>query len=883
MAPSIDPLLPNQTNRIHEARAFIAGFDLTIQATETKTLTVTYPSGGPGRTIKLVHIQVQPAQRVQLPIPVPLGTDTFTGTLSHYGIDASEATLPNGDIELGISITDNGGGTVTNESWELQASANDPAEWSVTPDAIGGMPITWVACDPVAELSVAPNVLEEQTVRLHATPADQNTIRPAPGNNSPTPNFTAGYTWRQVSGAIPLNDLNGNVGVTTPDTFKDVTTPGVYEPVGAGLTVTTQFSDDQNLYPGFFRNVSPVTTMTVSQRPQLLVLVIDRSGSMASENRFENAKLACRSLVHLFYGLRRGVNPDDRVAIVAFEDEQAGFRGGEPSKRIQALLELSPLEVAKDAVEQDTIDFGAPGNSTPIGDGLLFALDLLVHHAPVVDQRYTCIVCTDGQDNSGTSPLDPAQATNGAVALANRLTDVRRAVLANMTLGAIALGPTADQELLKKLATLPVERFAEFPFVLDSADLASKFGDILANTQKVNALIKSSAAPADAPDSAPVPAGNAVYFLTDATADRLVAAVTPGSDETAFSGSIQLAKHDGADYVAVQDGQEDKVHYLQSLSDRAVFVEKLPEFDHRTVGHWRMIRGADVHSTQPLDPTEVLAYVDLHLLADVLLDQPSYETGDRMVLTVRIRHDNNVVLNANVRAELTAPAAGLGEELSALAEVFVPEPAAATSLDAGDLDTPTLREQRIRDLLRYRNWHTLPQCEPAGLFVDHTDRLFDRDGEGNYTNTFAQVFKEGTYNWKLFIDGLDIDGNPFTRTLEISTFASIKVDPRATTTKVTKIRNHPSGQQAARVIITPQDQRHERLGPGKDEEVVFALRDGTFEHVLQHQPAPVFADGTYQRVVLYTPKQRPTLQVRAAGVLLPMFDVRRQLTGPDRD
>jgi hypothetical protein len=371
-----------------------------------------------------------------------------------------------------------------------------------------------------------------------------------------------------------------------------------------------------------------------------------------------------------------------------------------------------------------------------------------------------------------------------------------------------------------------------------------------------------------------------VYFLTDADVDRLVLSVTPPEDQTAFTGTIQLARFNGSadtgSYVPVPDPP---AHILSSPSDRATSVAKLPDFGNHAPIRWRVIHGPDPTSTEALDPKQVLAYLDLHLRADVLLDQPTYRTGDRITLTVRIRHDTAAVLGATIRAELTAPGVGLGEELSALAAV-----PAALSADSEDQpgqgrDRPTWRERRIGDLLRHHNWHTLPQTQPTGLFVDGTDQLFDPEGDGNYTNVFAQVFKEGTYLFKLFIDGLDANGNPFTRSLEISTFASIKVDPKATTTKVSRVHNHPSGLLAARVVITPQDKRHERLGPGKDNQVIWALRDGTFEHVLQHVPAPVFTDGTYQRVVLYQPKQHPTLQVKAAGVLLPEFDVRKKLLG----
>src|SRR5262249_19530565 len=133
---------------------------------------------------------------------------------------------------------------------------------------------------------------------------------------------------------------------TTVPVLK-IKTPSVYEPVPLTFGLNVEFVDPAGLYSGFLHN-STTAPMTITQRRQDIVLVLDRSGSMALENRYENAKAASRVLIHLFNGLRRDLGTDDRVAIVAFEDETPGFRGGAPSSRIQTLL---PLQSVADAVK----------------------------------------------------------------------------------------------------------------------------------------------------------------------------------------------------------------------------------------------------------------------------------------------------------------------------------------------------------------------------------------------------------------------------------------------------------------------------------------------------------------------------------------------------
>jgi hypothetical protein len=213
---------------------------------------------------------------------------------------------------------------------------------------------------------------------------------------------------------------------------------------------------------------------------------------------------------------------------------------------------------------------------------------------------------------------------------------------------------------------------------------------------------------------------------------------------------------------------------------------------------------------------------------------------------------------------LEAPGEGTGEVLSTLGDFHVDERAK---------DAPPLPAAMIEEALRRKGWKTWPQISPTGLFADGTDLLHDPDNDGNYTNTFGRVFKEGVYSWKLFVDGVDMSGNLFSRQLAIATVAGIRVDARATRIRQERVSNHPSGLHAVLVTMTPQDVRGERLGPNKDHVVIWALRDGIFEHVHNHEPAPVFTDGTYRRVVLYRSGQRPTLAVKANGTVIPRFKV----------
>jgi hypothetical protein len=878
---SVSPTLGNEAiYTINNSTAFLAAFTLALNALDTGAFSVTHPDPLAGLALKVVYIS--PAGvRTDIPFdlvtPVPVAVANYT-----VSIDPGVATGGVRQATVNIAETD-GQGPNFGESWELQASADVTALWTLDRQTTAALNVRWLAVDPVADLTSPATVFEQEPVTLNASNASPagtvaGTIPPT-SPTDPDPLIAPTYLWTHT-GNNPITDLP-----TTTDVPSFVVTPkGVYEPVPVPFTVTTKFVDKAGNYTDLLQTVSTPETVTVVQRRQHVVLVVDRSGSMVIEDRYDNAKAACRVLVHLFAGLRESVNAGDRIAIVAFEDAVGGFRGGSPSPLITQLLPLSSVDDAVTAIDNPAFDFGSPGTNTPIGDGLVAAIDLLAAAGPITDQNFNVIVVSDGQENSGTVAVDPLLATGGAIPFSTAIGTASRQAVVNPTrfhLHGIALGPTANPD---QMSVLAAQHQGEFAHVNNVAELSEVFGHMLESSQDVNAVTDQSTPTTGVndPDQATIAAagGNAVYMSTDEQVDRLVVSVLPPAGSTVITDTIQLARWDGAAFQAITTSD-----VLATESDRSISVSKLPDTANGQSQHWRIIHGTGPAGAHPLTTAQVLAYLDLHLLADVVLDKPRYGTGDRMTLTVRIRQDFRPIVGSTIRAVLTAPDVGLGEELSAIGDVPDDDNDKDNDKDKDAKDARPWLERRIEALLRKRNWRHLP-CStppPSGLFVDGTDQLFDPEGDGNYTNTFARVFKEGTYAWQLFVDGLTVNGNPYTRSLAISTFATVKVSPKATKIRVTRVHNHPSKLLAARIVVTPQDSRGERLGPGHDDVVVWSLDEGTFEHVFNKVPAPVFADGTYQRVILYRPTQRPIVRVQADGVLLPKVDVRRALLGLDDD
>jgi len=464
------------------------------------------------------------------------------------------------------------------------------------------------------------------------------------------------------------------------------------------------------------------------------------------------------------------------------------------------------------------------------------------------------VLMTDGFQNAGTVfvgtnepvtglPPGSIKSFNGTLSdAAHPLRDTFRNAARRFV---IPLGATVETTVLNELAA--TNGFTGFAPVAVPEQLAESFGEALHFSQDVNRLPTSSSTPAGLPAAEP----NRVHFSTSAGADRLMVAVLSSVPNS----TITLDRWDGNAFVSqpiTVDSSE--THHVTS-------VPNVPGVSTAAV-IWRITLRDNAANVLPLTATSVLAYEDLHLKADVLLDKPEYLTGDDLTITVRIRRDNAPILGARIRAELDAPDTGVGEQLSATAAAQT-----AKAIPSGPGALPL--EQMIGSVMHRHGWDRWPHCEqPKGLFADGTDELHDFDGDGNYSNTFNRIFAEGAYTWRLFVDGTDTDGSAFGRQLTIATAADVSVSARATTVEEVRIKDHPSRLRAVRVIVTPQDKRRQRLGPGKDANVIWQLDHGQFEHIVDKEPAPVFTDGTYQRVVLFGPRERPVLKVSVNGVLL---------------
>ena len=209
-----------------------------------------------------------------------------------------------------------------------------------------------------------------------------------------------------------------------------------------GLSIGRAWLDDAHqatLQISLTTNVDP---STYTRLPMRLVVVVDHSGSMASDGRLEKVKVGLGTLID-------SLKDEDRLALISFDDTVT------VNAPFSATLDRAALKAAVGRLE--------PAGSTNIFDGLKAGMDLL-GDAPPSDRQNRVIFLSDGLATAGdTSP-------SSIIAMAtSRITR-------GIGLTTIGVGNDFDAPLMRGLA----ERGAgNFYYVEDAAAAGEVFHDEL--------------------------------------------------------------------------------------------------------------------------------------------------------------------------------------------------------------------------------------------------------------------------------------------------------------------------------------------------------------------------------------------------------------------
>lgn len=186
----------------------------------------------------------------------------------------------------------------------------------------------------------------------------------------------------------------GSAPTPVPPPMPTVTPPAPVEPpTSQGVQLKTALAQSKVLqgsngavYVELTMTTPRLENSTPEQRPSDVIVVLDRSGSMAADNKLPYAKEAVRALVGR-------LQEQDRFALVTFDT----------SAMVQ--IPLSPLTEGTRAQILRQVQSLRPGASTNIGDGLLTARALLEGSGAGGTRSRRVILLSDGETNVGV--VDP--------------------------------------------------------------------------------------------------------------------------------------------------------------------------------------------------------------------------------------------------------------------------------------------------------------------------------------------------------------------------------------------------------------------------------------------------------------------------------------------
>ncbi len=273
--------------------------------------------------------------------------------------------------------------------------------------------------------------------------------------------FTGNLTWLTSTAQVPdLKVTHGSIqkGSTTPlitGTVQNIgaTNAGsvelsviVYNGRGNAIGISRTYVDSVNVRSesgfGFTWPRAFKETETVCEVPSDVMLVLDRSGSMASISRIPPEPLtSVKSTATSFVSSRK---IGDQVGVVSFANEASN-----PIDQV-----LSPnTALVTDAISRIFIATTSAQN-TNIGDGLLKAVAELESFRGKSDSKKVIVLLTDGD------PTDPKKVGESNYPTLFAEQAASEAKSKNISLFTIGLGSLVNNEFLSRLASSPSQYFS---------------------------------------------------------------------------------------------------------------------------------------------------------------------------------------------------------------------------------------------------------------------------------------------------------------------------------------------------------------------------------------------------------------------------------------
>jgi hypothetical protein len=826
---------------------------LTLTLAASVTFTLTYPAAA-----------APTGDLVQGASSMALAATPVTGTNINANRRVTITVSPVGTDTVMTVVVETLGAAPAGEPWTIRVRDLGVTHQCAFEVTDGTLVVTRMMCDAHAGFLATPaTALEGSVLAVAAKPAlvkgvdpvnaatKVNYIGPVAAASDPKTR----YRW-WFSGPATINDLPAVT--TTAGTSVNLPATVFQLSVTVNLKLQAWLTDDSTpptaaSIPG--ANDLPATadpsSLTIAHRPQRLMVVLDRTGSMSGD-KWKYATTAARMMTHLFSAIRAG-NTDDRVGIVLFDDATCAWHNDPISATTKEVLALSDVSIADATI--CGLNLGNPGDCTNIGDAIYASWQKLAEAAPV-NTRYAAVLITDGIENAGHRKIDKTTNTGGAPVLEYTAPN-------ELFLSSIGVGSDVNSGALNAIAGANVFHSVPSPGVTNVKTLKDAATQSVAQLFNANGLTITKTPSAG--DGSAMP-GEARYFVVNGGEHRVAFAV----ETVAAADTLEIK-------VAVGTGAFEAPSVPASVTVKPcsshifVVVDLDQLFGGGAVGQteWGIVLKSGAPATNVPDLEDrLLAWADLRAKADHVFDKHEYRTGEPLTVTVRLRDGDQVISGARVSVTMRRPRRSVGDFLARNSGLVLKGDGGISVGPAthgggrGQMPGDSTAKSALFDaILQARGETDIGWEEPPGIFADGTNDLHELAGTGNYSNVYTQTNKEGAVSFKFYVDGTLADGSAFSRVVIASKWIGVKVDPLVSNFTLVYNVAAPAGYQAVQVSYKPQDRFGNLLGPFREAELNFVATSGTWDGDVVSE-----LDGTYHRTLLYKKEDGvPVVTVETQG------------------
>jgi hypothetical protein len=652
------------------------------------------------------------------------------------------------------------------------------------------------------------------------------------------PDFATGWT---AEVTITASDLGAN----------DL--PAIF---GFAVLVHDQNTSDQTSWPSPFP-ATPATWANLKTRyPIEYMIVLDQSGSMLSQNKWDNAKTAANFLANAMALFCEAPYFEDKIGVVTFSWNNTANTDQTTTPKPLALISAFPLGNYIDA--PPAVSSPMSNYWTPIGKGLNDAFNVTNLNVTVPietrERERVVLLLSDGLHNRPTSdvPLLPTHLTYNPCGTMNwaNCTD------SNVKVTTVAFGEPGgvDEALLTNIKNHFAGVGTTYNISSSPEDLKEFFISSLDELYQMNLAFSGA---------------SGTEFPVNAGERKLVVILSWTTAASAVTFNLQRKDNPGDTWPIWPDGQ---VACDVSDAENSTVGYAICVVDNPQAGTWQAVDG----SGNPLTIADrQLVLLDLNLRARFAIDQKVHGTGQDIILTADIREAGIPVIHdpannhpVTVTVSLKLPGEGFGTYVSLRTlDSCEPQPpelppilkdpdfiAGRLSVDAfataasqpSNRDVKPARFAKIDALFERCEKDDLIYVEKPGIELYDDGTHGDvTPNDGIYTLRFLNTEYEGSYIFRFKGSGVSPSGSAFSRVKTLAEYVRVEVEPSQTDFG-SRIYQQKGNFVVKEFYVTPRDSFGGYLGPGYSDQIQFNATGG--EWIC---PVIDYNNGIYSRLLSY--------------------------------